>query len=76
MRMREIQGFPGYFICEDGGVWSSPKPPANPGGKLLVPKIDKDGYWNYALRRNRKLLETRSSSQVSRIKHRKQRCID
>ena len=49
MEGREIEDLSGYWIYEDGRVWSDPKPPQNPHGKFLRQPLNKDGYVEYCL---------------------------
>lgn len=49
MQRCEIQDFLGYWIYEDGRVWSDPKPPANPNGKFLAQPLNHAGYVEYCL---------------------------
>jgi hypothetical protein len=49
MDRKEIFEFPGYWIYEDGRVWSDSKLPANSCGKFLMQSLDKDGYVRYKL---------------------------
>ena len=44
-----INNFPGYSITNDGKVYSEYR-----GGRWLKPKLRKDGYVEYCLRRNKK----------------------
>ena len=48
MERREIQDFPGYYIYEDGCVWSDPKG-TNFHGRFLKQTLDKSGYVVYDL---------------------------
>lgn len=50
--MKQIPGFPNYFVTKDGRVWSKPKRCHN--GKWLNLQRDKDGYNYVKLTKNKK----------------------
>lgn len=54
MERRPIQDFPGYWIYEDGRVWSDPKGSANPYGKFLKLAHNSDGYLICCLMKDRR----------------------
>jgi hypothetical protein len=53
VRRLEIEEFPGYWVFEDGSVWSDPKG-INTSGRFLRPSIDRDGYHQYRMVRGGK----------------------
>lgn len=53
MEEREIRAFPGYWIYDDGRVWSSPRGRNTPG-RFLSPSIMGEGYHRYVFYRDGK----------------------